>query len=191
MLSRRDSDSDSDSSAVPLAVVDSVDEGSPADDAGLRPGDLIIAFGEARLAADAAIVGSAAFQSTMQALMGDIVAIVRSNVGKPITIRVRDPDGSMSAATLIPRKWSASGGLLGCQFNFGPPASKGAAAAAAAPRKNRKKAKEIRFLNKKLRQIATLEGRLEDGQTLNEDQEDKLARKVRYEQRLRVLTGSD
>ena len=79
--------------------------------------------------------------------------------------------------------------MLGCEFDFGVGLAAPAPAAATQPPKPPQRdphAKEIRFLKKKLREIANLEAK--SSASLNEDQCAKLSRKQRYSQRLRVVT---
>ena len=86
-----------------IALVDSVSIDSPAEDAGLRAGDLILSFG--------AVDGKSAASSGASALHAIAAAVGSSeNVALPVTVR---RGGAVLQLTLTPRRWSGRG-LLGC-----------------------------------------------------------------------------
>jgi len=90
----------------PFYVVQSVSADSPAEVGGLRPGDLVLAFGSVRKENKSA--------STMS-------NVVTSSIGRAITVIVRRPaqDGQGEAQIkeirIIPQQWSGRG-LLGCHL---------------------------------------------------------------------------
>lgn len=90
-----------DCSTKPFAVVMDVEEGSPAQLAGLRANDTIVRFGS---------VNSDNFKS-----VGDIGAVVRHSVGKPVNVSVKRRDDVVSLV-MTPKQWSGKG-FLGCKIN--------------------------------------------------------------------------
>lgn len=85
----------------PFAVVTDVEEGSPAQIAGLRSDDLIVKFGS---------VNSKNFKNA-----NDIATVVRHSVGKPLNIAVMRR-GSVHPVVITPKPWAGKG-LLGFKFN--------------------------------------------------------------------------
>merc|ERR550532_3287919 len=84
----------------PFYRVNSVVENSPANNCGLKTGDLIIKFGT--ILADT-------FTPKL------VIDLVQSSVGRPIPVTVRrNPEGIMEFA-LIPKQWEGRG-LLGCHL---------------------------------------------------------------------------
>ena len=90
--------------AKSMCTVGTVYLNSPAQTAGLRSGDSLVAFGP---------VQHADFQSVAET----VVPIVKANVGKPIDVVVVRLDETAQvhqvALTLTPKSWSGAG-LLGC-----------------------------------------------------------------------------
>jgi len=85
---------------VPFAKVNLVDQGSPADSAGLKVGDEIVQFGS---------VVSGNFES-----MQTIATVVQHSKSKPMVIRVIRNQQEVRVS-LTPKTWSGRG-LLGCNI---------------------------------------------------------------------------
>ena len=89
---------------APIAFVDSVSTGSPADSAGLQPGDRILSFGPLHS-------GSGKAPGEVLPAIG---ALVGSSENAPIVVTVLRGDAAPPLAlTLTPRRWEGRG-LLGC-----------------------------------------------------------------------------
>ena len=91
--------------AKSMCVVGTVYATSPADQAGLRTSDSIIAFGPVQ-------------HDEYKGVSESIVPVVKANVGKPIDVVIVRIDESSAqvqqrSLTLTPQKWSGAG-LLGC-----------------------------------------------------------------------------
>lgn len=86
------------SALEPFAVVGTVENGSPAQTAGLRSGDKIVKFGS---------VTSSNFKDVM-----DVAAVVRHSVGQDVAVYVKRGASTVPVA-LTPRPWHGKG-LLGC-----------------------------------------------------------------------------
>ena len=85
----------------PFYLVDKIFSGSPAQDAGLKSGDLVIQF------------GSMVNENKSPQLLQEIV---KSSINKPIPVTVkRNPEGILGLS-LTPKKWSGRG-LLGCHLS--------------------------------------------------------------------------
>ncbi|CEO95165.1 Nas2 N-terminal domain-containing protein [Plasmodiophora brassicae] len=91
---------------IAFAVIDSVDEGSPAFTAGCRTGDRILQFGSVNLARH---------QSERDAL-GAVGELVHRSVERPIAVVIAR-DGFADPITIVvtPRRWDGRG-LLGCHL---------------------------------------------------------------------------
>ncbi|XP_064488283.1 26S proteasome non-ATPase regulatory subunit 9-like [Ornithodoros turicata] len=85
----------------PFAVITDVEEGSPAQLAGLRSDDLIVKFGS---------VNGENFKN-----VNDIAAVVRHSVGKPLNISVKRRSNILPVV-LTPKPWAGKG-MLGFKFN--------------------------------------------------------------------------
>ena len=84
-----------------FAAIESVARGSPADEAGLLPRDLVVSFGAAR-------------QSDA------LPAVVKAGVGTPLEVHVLRAEGGGGALVLktlrlTPHRWDGNG-LLGCRM---------------------------------------------------------------------------
>mmetsp|Transcript_2521 Transcript_2521/g.4164 ORF Transcript_2521/g.4164 Transcript_2521/m.4164 type:complete len:225 (+) Transcript_2521:232-906(+) len=90
---------------VPLAVVNQVMKGSPAELAGLEEGDRILEFGQIKQLANMGV---------KQATLGDISAVVGSNINQTVPVVVLR-DGSSVSLSLVPQQW-AGRGVLGCHL---------------------------------------------------------------------------
>ncbi|CAG0878958.1 unnamed protein product [Cyprideis torosa] len=89
-------------SSPPFMKIGDVTSGSPADDAGLRPGELVISFGR---------VTHENFKS-----LTDIAEEVEISVNQQIRVEVKDSITNENRVRLLkPRTW-AGRGLLGCQI---------------------------------------------------------------------------
>lgn len=94
---------------APFAQLQSVISGSPAMDAALQPGDLLVQFGGIS-------------RSTPQCLLA-IADCVKRNVNQTIKLLVLRPLGPdellfrQHALKLVPRKWTGGKGLLGCNLS--------------------------------------------------------------------------
>lgn len=84
--------------SLPFAVVAKVENGSPADVAGLYAGDKIVKFGS---------VNAGNFKDVT-----DIASVVQHSVGRPVNVVVKRNADSVSLA-LTPKQWHGKG-LLGC-----------------------------------------------------------------------------
>ncbi|KAH7947829.1 26S proteasome non-ATPase regulatory subunit 9 [Rhipicephalus sanguineus] len=84
--------------AQPFAVIGKVENGSPADVAGLHAGDKIVKFGS---------VNSGNFKDVT-----DIASVVQHSVGRPVNVLVKRNADSVSLV-LTPKQWHGKG-LLGC-----------------------------------------------------------------------------
>ncbi|XP_065305430.1 26S proteasome non-ATPase regulatory subunit 9 [Dermacentor albipictus] len=84
--------------AQPFAVVGKVENGSPADVAGLSAGDKIVKFGS---------VNAENFKD-----LTDIAAVVQHSVGRPVNVLVKRGADAVPAV-LTPKQWHGKG-LLGC-----------------------------------------------------------------------------
>ncbi|XP_061758221.1 26S proteasome non-ATPase regulatory subunit 9 [Nerophis ophidion] len=84
-----------------FARVNSVIQGSPASEAGLKNGDEVIEFGS---------VNTGNFQSVY-----NIASVVQHSEGKPLRVTVIR-GGQKAHISLTPRRWSGRG-LLGCNIN--------------------------------------------------------------------------
>ncbi|KAH9381673.1 hypothetical protein HPB48_000354 [Haemaphysalis longicornis] len=82
----------------PFAVVGTVENGSPAEAAGLRSGDKIVKFGS---------VSCSNFNDLM-----DVAGVVRHSVDQPINVYVKRGSSTVPLV-LTPRLWHGTG-LLGC-----------------------------------------------------------------------------
>ena len=85
---------------MPFARVDFINIGSPAQDAGLQRGDLIVEFGTQN-------------NSNFKNLM-DIGNMVINSENRPIRIKLMR-NGTPMTINLVPKKWSGKG-LLGCKM---------------------------------------------------------------------------
>lgn len=83
---------------LPFAVVGKVENGSPADVAGLHAGDKIVKFGS---------VNGENFKDVT-----DIAAVVQHSVGRPVNVLVKRNADSVPVV-LTPKQWHGKG-LLGC-----------------------------------------------------------------------------
>ncbi|XP_037578363.1 LOW QUALITY PROTEIN: 26S proteasome non-ATPase regulatory subunit 9-like [Dermacentor silvarum] len=83
---------------LPFAVVGKVENGSPADIAGLSAGDKIVKFGS---------VNAGNFKDVT-----DIAAVVQHSVGRPVNVLVKR-DANAVSVVLTPKQWHGKG-LLGC-----------------------------------------------------------------------------
>lgn len=93
----------SDSKLPPaFAFVDSVAKGSPADTAGLVPGDKIVAFGS---------INHENFQGNLK-VIGEVV---EHSVNTAIRVQIIRSGGKIMTLSLKPQKWSGRG-LLGCHI---------------------------------------------------------------------------
>jgi 26S proteasome non-ATPase regulatory subunit 9 len=97
------------SSPVLFAVTD-VAARSPASDAGLRAGDLILKFGPIETAADAARLSSVVVNSEGMPLM-----VVVRRVAEDSDRSGRRSGGELVDLTLVPQRWGGKG-LLGCSL---------------------------------------------------------------------------
>jgi 26S proteasome non-ATPase regulatory subunit 9 len=89
-------------SSLPFAVIDEILAGSPAEQAGLRDYDELVAFGTIR------------FETVDN--LNCIPALLRDNVNKPISLEVRRRNtDSVLRLVLQPQPWSGRG-LLGCHL---------------------------------------------------------------------------
>ena len=84
----------------PFAKIDIVTNGSPANDAGLKVGDLIIEFGTQNVTN---------FKS-----LADIGQLVQNSQNRNVRVKLLR-DGKVNTLTLVPKKWSGQG-LLGCKL---------------------------------------------------------------------------
>ena len=85
----------------PFYLVDKIFAGSPAQDAGLKSGDLVIQF------------GSMVNENKSPQLLQEIV---KSSINKPIPVTIkRNPEGILGLS-LVPKQWSGRG-LLGCHLS--------------------------------------------------------------------------
>jgi len=87
-----------------FAKIDLVSEGSPADDAGLKVGDLVIEFGTQN---------ATNFKS-----LAEIGQLVKNSENRNIRVRIQRnlPFGELvTTLTLVPKQWSGQG-LLGCKL---------------------------------------------------------------------------
>lgn len=84
--------------SLPFAVVAKVENGSPADVAGLYAGDKIVKFGS---------VNAGNFKDVT-----DIASVVQHSVGRPVNVVVKRNADSVSLV-LTPKQWHGKG-LLGC-----------------------------------------------------------------------------
>ncbi|KAG9331716.1 hypothetical protein JZ751_018371 [Albula glossodonta] len=85
---------------LPFARVDTITQGSPASQSGLRVGDEVIGFGS---------VNSGNFQN-----LQNIASVVQHSEGKPLSITVVR-SGQKVHLSLTPQRWSGRG-LLGCNI---------------------------------------------------------------------------
>merc|ERR1712179_379534 len=83
-----------------FAKIDLVSEGSPAHDAGLKVGDLILEFGTQN---------STNFKS-----LNDIAQLVKNSENRNVRVKILRHE-KISTLTLVPKKWSGQG-LLGCKI---------------------------------------------------------------------------
>ena len=84
----------------PFYLVDSIFNGSPAQEAGLKSGDLVIQF------------GSMVNENKSPQLLQEIV---KTSINKPIPVTIkRNPEGFLGLQ-LTPKQWSGKG-LLGCHL---------------------------------------------------------------------------
>ena len=84
----------------PFAKIDLVSDGSPAHDAGMKVGDLILEFGTQN---------AKNFKS-----LSDIAQLVKNSENRNVRVKlVRN--GKIATLTLVPKKWSGQG-LLGCKI---------------------------------------------------------------------------
>ncbi|KAH9381713.1 hypothetical protein HPB48_010532 [Haemaphysalis longicornis] len=86
------------SALKPFAVVGNVENGSPAQTAGLMSGDKIVKFGS---------VSAGNFRDVM-----DVAAVVRHSVGQPVNLYVKRGSSTVPVV-LTPKPWHGRG-LLGC-----------------------------------------------------------------------------
>uniref|UniRef100_A0A224YG67 26S proteasome non-ATPase regulatory subunit 9 n=1 Tax=Rhipicephalus zambeziensis TaxID=60191 RepID=A0A224YG67_9ACAR len=84
--------------SLPFAVVGKVENGSPADVAGLHAGDKIVKFGS---------VNAGNFKDVT-----DIASVVQHSVGRPVNVVVKRNADSVPLV-LTPKQWHGKG-LLGC-----------------------------------------------------------------------------
>ena len=84
----------------PFAKIDLVSEGSPAHDAGMKVGDLILEFGTQN---------ATNFKS-----LNDIAQLVKNSENRNVRVKILR-HGKIAALTLVPKRWSGQG-LLGCKI---------------------------------------------------------------------------
>lgn len=90
---------------VAFALIDQVFRSSPAEEAGLKEGDLLVEFGSV--------------DAENHANFSAIVQLVQDSVGRPIRVVVRRKEGTGSnyvTLSLTPHTWSGRG-LLGCHLS--------------------------------------------------------------------------
>lgn len=100
---------------VPFAAVTSVEEDSPADEAGLLVGDRVLQFGDIALVAAAGKTGA---PPTVQQLFDSLPVLVAASVDKPVEIELLRTIGNQSdrmRVTMTPKKWKGRG-LLGVRL---------------------------------------------------------------------------
>lgn len=90
----------------PFALVDQVFQHSPAEEAGVQEGDLLLKFGSV----------DRGNHDNFRAVVG----VVNDSVGRPVRVLVRRKAAGAVALTLTPHTWGGRG-LLGCHLS--PPAS--------------------------------------------------------------------
>ena len=83
-----------------FAKIDLVSDGSPAHDAGLKVGDLVIEFGTQN---------ATNFKS-----LADIGQLVQNSQNRNVRVKILR-NGKVTTLTLVPKKWSGQG-LLGCKI---------------------------------------------------------------------------
>ena len=84
----------------PFAKIDLVSEGSPAHDAGMKVGDLILEFGTQN---------ATNFKS-----LNDIAQLVKNSENRNVRVKILR-HGKIATLTLVPKRWSGQG-LLGCKI---------------------------------------------------------------------------
>eukprot|EP00191_Tetraselmis_sp_GSL018_P021686 CAMPEP_0177621580 /NCGR_PEP_ID=MMETSP0419_2-20121207/27661_1 /TAXON_ID=582737 /ORGANISM="Tetraselmis sp., Strain GSL018" /LENGTH=131 /DNA_ID=CAMNT_0019121507 /DNA_START=491 /DNA_END=885 /DNA_ORIENTATION=+ len=92
-----------DPTSPPFALVDEVSEGSPASEAGIRPGDRVCRFGSIKRG------GAAAIEALKQ-----IAALLQQHEGEPVDVVVAR-EGRVAELAVVPRVWDGRG-LLGCHM---------------------------------------------------------------------------
>lgn len=91
-------------SLVPFAKLDEILDGSPAKEANIEDGDLLLSFGHVSASAD-------------QDAMSLIPGVVRDNLNEPIILTViKAKTGKIETMTIIPKAWGGRG-LLGCHLS--------------------------------------------------------------------------
>mmetsp|Transcript_4710 Transcript_4710/g.11213 ORF Transcript_4710/g.11213 Transcript_4710/m.11213 type:complete len:684 (-) Transcript_4710:17-2068(-) len=96
---------------VPLAFVEQVSKGSPADEAGIIPGQNIISIGNL----NAKVLNEVNNEDTMSAIFKE----VKQHQGKELSVVVADRMGMQSHLVVFPRQWSGEG-LFGCRLSLSP-----------------------------------------------------------------------
>jgi len=89
---------------VPIAIVDEISSGSPAQEAGLQIGDQIISIGS---------VGP--FVQKDSSALGAMARVVRDSENNAIRVEVFRGNSTKISISLTPKRWSGNG-LLGCHL---------------------------------------------------------------------------
>jgi 26S proteasome non-ATPase regulatory subunit 9 len=108
------------SDLVPIARIDEVSPGSPAETDGIKLGDLVLSIGSLHLSSDSTSNVSSNTPATIdtRSVFLQIPEIVKQSIGRPILLQVRRKEGHSYVhvrLTLVPKTWSGRG-VLGCHF---------------------------------------------------------------------------